>query len=246
MAVTSPFDDVEGVAVIAHRGASRAARENTVEAFAKARALRADAVELDVRRCADGPLVVHHDAVVRGAGCIVERSLDELRRRAPWVPTLEEAMAACDGMWVDIEVKNLPVDPDWDPDEGVATRVAEFVAAGGLHDRVVVSSFNPGALIAAREFDPNVPTALLTVGSFDAVVAVETAAEAGHVASHPGVEALAGDRAARAVARGHELGLAVVPWTVDDPDEITRLAEAGVAGVITNVPDIARRALTSW
>lgn len=231
--------------MIAHRGASRAARENTLEAFRKARALRADAVEFDVRRTADGALVVHHDPTISGIGPIVERSLAELRDAAPWVPTLEAAVEACDGMWLNIEVKNLPIDPDWDADEAVATRVAGMVAGDGLASRVVVSSFNPGALRAVREFDAAIATALLTVPSMDAVAAVEAAADAGHVASHPAAASLGGGRLAAAVDRGHQLEVAVVPWTVDDPDEIARLAAGGVAGIITNVPDVARRVLGS-
>lgn len=214
-----------------------------MEAFAKARALRADAVELDVRRTGDGHLVVHHDAEVATLGPIVEHSLAALAERVPWVPTLDEAFDACDGMWVNAEVKNLPMDPDWDPDESVATRVAELVAARGMHRRVVVSSFNPQALAAAREFDASVATALLTVGGMDVESALRSAAGAGHVALHPGVEALAGDALAAAVALGDALGVAVVPWTVDDPDEIARLAAGGVAGIITNVPDVARRVI---
>lgn len=229
--------------MIAHRGASRAARENTVEAFVKARALRADAVELDVRRTADGAVIVHHDASVPDLGPIVERTQSELLGAAPWIPTLDDALAACDGMVVNIEIKNLPTDPDWDPHEALATRVAELVAERGLHPRVIVSSFNPGALLAAREFDRTVPTALLTLPMVDAVTAVEISAAGGHVACHPGAPALAGDAAVDAVRRGRELGVAVVPWTVDEPDEIDRLAGARVAGIITNVPDVARRVL---
>jgi len=45
------------------------------------------------------------------------------------------------------------------------------------------------------------------------------------------------------VEAGRDAGVAVVPWTVDDPVEIERLAEAGVAGIITNVPDVARRVI---
>ena len=79
----------------------------------------ADAVEFDVRRTADGVAVVHHDAVVPGVkgplppgGAIVEQGFAALRRLAPWIPTLEEALDACAGMWVDVEVKNSPADTD--------------------------------------------------------------------------------------------------------------------------------------
>ena len=231
------------VAVIAHRGASRAARENTLEAFAKARALRADAVELDVRRTADGALVVHHDPVVEGLGPIIDFTEAEIRAGAPWVPGLADALDACAGMWVNVEVKNLPPEPDWDPDDHAAAAVVEILSRRAAGPPVVVSSFNPATLGAVRALDSSLPTALLSIGVVDPLTALAAAADAGHVAVHPEVGGLAGDVLTRAVERGREVGVAVVPWTVDDPAEISRLAAAGVAGVITNVPDVARVAV---
>ena len=126
-------------AVIAHRGASAVCRENTVEAFVEAKRLGADMVELDVRRTRDDVLVVHHDASLPGAGPIVE-----LRRGAlpPWVPTLDQAIDACAGMVVNIEVKSSPLDPDFDEGRWVAARVAERVGERVWRDRVLVSSFD--------------------------------------------------------------------------------------------------------
>src|SRR4051812_33810066 len=93
---------MEGISVhvIAHRGASKAERENTLGAFRRARAMGADAVELDVRRTVDGVLVVHHDPLPA-----------EL---TPHVPTLGDALDACTGMWVNVEIKNDPDEPDFD------------------------------------------------------------------------------------------------------------------------------------
>src|SRR3989440_10064561 len=106
--------------VLAHRGARRVAPENTVEAFVAAGALGADGVELDVHRTADGALVVHHDADARGVGVLAERTEAEIGAARPEIPTLEEALDACAGMLVNIEVKNLPGDADYDPGGGVA------------------------------------------------------------------------------------------------------------------------------
>ena len=69
--------------VLAHRGANRLARENTVDAFVRARELGADGVELDVRRTADGVLVVHHDAAVEPVGLLVEQPFAEIRAALP-------------------------------------------------------------------------------------------------------------------------------------------------------------------
>lgn len=230
-------------AVWAHRGASAAQPENTVAAFAAARDLGADGVELDVHRSADGHLVVHHDADHPTLGVLARLDLARIRAEAPEVPTLEEALDACGTMTVNIEVKNLPVDPDYDPDDRAAGQVAALVAERGLHGRVIVSSFNLETVDRVRRADPAVPTGLLTMGGFDPLAAVGIAHERGHVAIHPLFTELLDGRGAAVCDRAHELGLAVNTWTVDDPARIVELAEVGVDAVITNVPDVARRAL---
>src|SRR3954465_13219995 len=98
------------VKVIAHRGASAAAPENTVEAFRLARELGADMVELDARRTADGQVIVHHDAHLADGRAIVELSRSELPTH---VCDLADALDACEGMQVNIEIKNWPDDPDF-------------------------------------------------------------------------------------------------------------------------------------
>src|SRR5579885_3092565 len=87
--------------VLAHRGGRGPARENTVAAFRHGLAAGADGVELDVRRSADGVLVVHHDPDVAGT------AVDQLAAQVlpPWLPTLGAALAACTGAVVDVEVK---------------------------------------------------------------------------------------------------------------------------------------------
>lgn len=235
-----PYELAERVLVVAHRGASRAARENTVEAFAKAGELGADGVELDARRTADGAIVVHHNAHVEGVGTIVELDAATLRSRAPWIPTLSEALEACDGLWVNIEIKNIPIDPDWDPDERIAVTVTEMVAETPGPSRTLLSSFNPHTLERVREVDARMPTALVTLGAYDPFSALDAASQAGDTAVHPGVTALAGEQAEAVVERARTLGLTVVPWTVNDPGEVRRLGAAGVGGVVTDVPDVIR------
>ena len=95
--------------VIAHRGASTLARENTLEAFALAGRLGADAVELDVRRAAGGELVVHHDAHLPDGRLIRATRHDELPSD---LPDLSAALDACAGMWVNVEIKNDPGEAD--------------------------------------------------------------------------------------------------------------------------------------
>ncbi len=229
--------------VIAHRGASAAFPENTIEAFRGAAAVGADAVELDVRRTADGLPVVRHDAVVAGLGPICSFTAAELRRRAPSIPNLEEALAACAGLWVDVEVKNSPADPDWDPADGLVEKVVHRLSAGDWRGKALLSSFNETTLARARALAPALPTGSLADAAVPLEEAIRAAAQQGHRVLLPHAAALAGAAGAEAVSTAHEAGLLLVTWTVDDPAEVGRLAAAGIDGVITNRPDAALSAL---
>jgi len=102
-------------AVFGHRGSpdpSNGVGENTLEAFRRSRRLGAAGVELDVRLTADGGLAVHHDPVIDGVGPIHDLSTTQLPAH---VPLLAEALDACTGMVVNIEIKNHPHEPGFDP-----------------------------------------------------------------------------------------------------------------------------------
>jgi glycerophosphoryl diester phosphodiesterase len=208
--------------VIAHRGASRLERENTVAAFRRAAELGADMVELDVRRSADGVLVVHHDAHL-GDGRAVSATA-----------ALEAALDACAGMAVNIEIKNDPAEPGFEADRALSDDVAAAVAARGDTERVLVSSFDRPSLDRLRAVaDPPIATAwLVTAPPADAV---DTLVAGGHQALHPWWQAV--DRSL--VERCHTAGLAVNVWTCDDAAAMGRLAGWGVDGICTNVPDVA-------
>jgi glycerophosphoryl diester phosphodiesterase len=229
--------------VLAHRGARRVAPENTVEAFVLALAQGADGVELDVHRTADGGLVVHHDADARGVGVLAETPLAEIREARPDVPTLDEALDACAGGLVNVEIKNLPGDADFDPYDTAAALVVGCLDRRGHRDQVLVSSFNLATIDRLRELDASVPTGFLTMRGLDPLDALSVCTAHGHGALHPFVGMLGGVVAAATTARAHDVNVRVNVWTVNDDDEIRRLAAAGVDGIVTDVPDVARRAL---
>jgi glycerophosphoryl diester phosphodiesterase len=224
--------------VLGHRGAPLVARENTLEAFRRAVELGADGVELDVRRTVDGVLVVHHDPAVEGVGPIIAATAAELARAAPWVPTLADALAACDGALVNAEIKNFPGEPDWDP----AQQVASALPAQLGDADVVVSCFLGAAVERVREVAPGVPTGLLVLPG-DPRPAIDAAAEHGHDALHPCDRGLDAAVVAAVVTRCHEVGMRCHVWTVDDPERMRLWADAGVDALITNVPDLARATL---
>ena len=228
--------------VWAHRGARRRAPENTLPAFTLALALGADGVELDARRTADDVVVVHHDPSTRRLGVLAHASFAELRAARPDVPTLDEALDACAGALVNVELKNLPGEPGYDPDDRIADLVAARLAARDGADEVLLSSFNLEVLDRYHAVDPSRPTGLLTLRGFDPGDALLLAADRGHRALHPDVRGFS-RVAAAVVERAHELALGVHVWTVNDPVRIRRLAAAGVDALITDVPDVARAAL---
>lgn len=224
--------------VYGHRGASADAPENTLEAFALARAQGAHGVELDVRRVRDGDMALHHDAVLADGRRIVELTRADLPGTSC---TLAEALDVCAGMVVNIEIKNVSIDPDHDPECRLADRVVALLHERGGRDRVIVSSFGLPTIDRVRAIDPDVPTGFLTFVEPIGPRAIELAAGRGHQAIHPHVATV--DEAY--VALAHEHGLAVNVWTVDDPGQIRQLAAWGVDGIVTNVPAVAVAALGS-
>jgi glycerophosphoryl diester phosphodiesterase len=229
--------------IIGHRGAPRAARENTVEAFVAARSQGADGVELDVHTTSDGKLVVHHDAAVPGFGVLAKHDFSAVRAACPWVPTLTEVLDVCGGLLVNIEVKNSSRDADFDPEQRTANTVVALLADRAARDEVLVSSFNLAAIDVVRTLAPSIPTGYLTVLDPAPLAALEIAHEHGHGAIHPFYGALGPETVEDIVARARELEIAVNTWTVDEEPEIARLAEAGVHAIVTDVPDVARRVL---
>ena len=220
--------------IIAHRGASAAFPENTVEAFRGARDLGATWVELDVRRTADGLLAVHHDAHLPDGRAIVEVEAAAL---PSGVPSLAEALEACAPLGVNVEIKNSPNDVDFDP----TARLVDLVARD-VTDRaqaILVSSFHPPTLDRMREAAPSIATAQLTFQLDDPQRTIDAAVAAGHAALNPFDATVTSEL----VELAHAAGLQLNVWTVDDPARIVALDDMGADGVVTNVPDVAASAL---
>ena len=147
-----------------HRGASGVAPENTLPAFDLARRMGADGVELDVQLSADGRLVVIHDETLdrttTGSGPVAARTLDELRTldagrglagyAGARIPTLDEVFELFAGtpVVVNVELKNSVV-----AYPGLEEKVLALVAAAGMADRVLLSTFNHLSLVRLVELD---------------------------------------------------------------------------------------------
>ena len=163
--------------IIAHRGASYLAPENTLSAFRKAMEIGADGVEMDVQQTRDKKLVIHHDFVIDWhtdmRGQIYDMTEGELKAldfgswkdvnyRNERIATLQEALALCremEGTIVQLEMKaTIDDDPDFVP------RVIEEVRAANITDRLVVISFNHDLLRQAKQLMPELKVGVLVYG----------------------------------------------------------------------------------
>jgi glycerophosphoryl diester phosphodiesterase len=218
------------VEVLAHRGASKVERENTIEAFHLAGMMGSNAVELDVRRTSDGFLVVHHDPTLADGRVIVEVTAADL---PSYVPHLGAALDACSGMWVNVEIKNDPTEPDFDPTDRIADHTVAELFERGEDDRWLISSFRIETIDRCRALANSIRTAWLVSDIPEDVIA--TMVSRGHAALHPWVETLHRSH----IDVCHGAGIEVNTWTCDDPQRIAELVEWGIDGICTNVPDLA-------
>jgi glycerophosphoryl diester phosphodiesterase len=242
---------------VGHRGASALAPENTLHAFELAVELGCDMLEFDVLPLKDRTLVLAHSNDLRelshGAarGRVGRRTLDGLRRFAPDLPTLDEALAFFaerlprTGLQIDLKQR------------GVEAGVVEALERHGVLDRSWVSGFAAPSLRKIAALAPDLPRAYtlprdrLGVSKRGPLAPVVRAGLALFGSSLPRrlPALLAGALASAAtlhysvaseaaIRRAHEVGAAVYVWTVDDVNLAQRLIDAGADGIITNDPRI--------
>jgi glycerophosphoryl diester phosphodiesterase len=242
---------------VGHRGASALAPENTLQALELAVELGCDMLEFDVLDLVDGTLVLAHSNNLRevshglARGRVRARTLDALRRFAPDLPTLDEALAFCaerlPGIGLQLDLKR----------RGVEQGVVDALRRHYLLERSWVSGFDAPALRRMAELEPELPRSYTLprdrfgISKRGPLAPVVRHALAGIGASLPRrlPDLLARARAGaatlhhsvaskEAIARAHEVGAAVYVWTVDDPGVAERLVRDGVDGIITNDPRI--------
>jgi glycerophosphoryl diester phosphodiesterase len=230
--------------IVAHRGASKARAENTIAAFEAALDYGSDAIELDIRWTADNTAIIFHDQTVTREGRKVpvkKLPADELVRLKNaehiHVPTMGAALRwARDKLPLVFDIK----------DTG---REREFIAEVeecGFHTESVFSSFRLTVIGKIKALRPEWQTAWIIGNSGSTAVRRLLIAPIITRALRWGVGALHFHESwitPEIVDRCHTRNLRVAAWTVDDPDGMRVLADAGVDTIITNVPDTARAAL---
>ena len=232
-------------ALIAHRGASGYAPENTLAAFELALAMGAKSAEFDVQQTRDGRLVVIHDTnlkrvarVRRRVGALTWLELSRLdvgawfkpKFKGEQVPALEEVLDLFQGRAeLHLEIKH-PLRPY----PGMARRIVESLRARPeWSGKLVVSSFHHRSLFQVRELDREARLGYL-VGLTRRRVALREAEELGCESVN-----LSARRVDAAWVRAvHEAGRKVLVYTVNEPKEYERLRRLGVDGVYTNYPDL--------
>ena len=260
--------------IFAHRGANAVAPENTLPAFEKALELGADGIELDVQATADGALVVLHDfslgRTTTGDGLLRAHTLAQLADvdagvrfdnsyTGTPIPTLEQVFDLVgERCIVNVEIKNL----DWDGGSE-AEPLTRTVQRRRLHDQVIVSSFNPFALLKMRQLDPSIALGLLyfprlprPTGQPGNLIQKVRQLPLKHLflhlsrtwsssriapqALHPYFESIDVQLVTQARSRGQ----LVNAWTVNSATEALRLARLGVNAIITDLPDAIRQGLS--
>lgn len=199
-------------------------------AFRRAAEMGADAVELDVRTTADGLLVVCHDAELADGRRIATVEAAELPVD---VPTLDEALDACRGMWVNVEIKNSPGDPDFDAASKIADATITALQARPAGERFLISCFHLDTIDRCRALAPDIPTAFLCAIVPDGIA--QLLVERGHQAFHPWDPTVT----AGLIDECHAAGIDVNVWTCDDAERMAQLIGWGIDGICTNDPDVA-------
>lgn len=210
------------VLVLGHRGAPALAPENTLESFRRALAVGADGFEFDVRRSADGRLVVVHDPRL-GARSVARSTYQWLlhSRRGAAMPLLPDVLREFGSAWLDIELKA----------PGVEAPVLELATKFCRPGRFVITSFSRAVVARVKKLDPAAPAGWLLRRAVQPRLWEELAPD--FLVPHY--------RALRSplVEAARRRGLRLITWTVNRPRVLRRVLELGVDAVISDFPDLA-------
>lgn len=214
---------------IGHRGAKAYVDENTIESFRKALSLKCDMIELDVRKCKSGEIVLMHDKKVDRTtddkAFVKELTLEQIKRLRTKsnykVPTLDQALkflkAKC-GIIIDLK-------------EDVCEEVNQLIRKHKIEKEVIVSSYNPAILLKIKKQNPKIRTALLARHHLRLI---KKAKDIGCYSIHPRLRL---PMTKWFIDKAHKNNLKINVWVVNWKFEISMLKKIGVDGIISDYPD---------
>ncbi|MDX1544866.1 MAG: glycerophosphodiester phosphodiesterase family protein [Christiangramia sp.] len=221
--------------MIGHRGAKAHIAENTLESIQKALDIGVDMVEIDVHKCASGELWVIHDFTLDrttdGSGEIAKRSAEEIRKLKVEgyykIPLLTEVLDLIEGKCdINIELKGL------NTAEPVCKEVQKRIESGKWeYSNFVISSFQKNELFQVRQFDDHVPLGVLSKASVPE--AIELGKLLNATAIHPSLGIITRDNTRLCQAEGFKVNV----WTVNERQDILRMIDFGVDGIISDYPN---------
>lgn len=245
----SSFVDLPRPAIIAHRGSSAYAPENTLAAFTLAVDQAADAIELDAKLTSDGQVVVMHDDTVdrttNGTGQVKSLSLKQLKRleigskflpthQPERIPTLSEVFEAVGSkILINIELTDYSSLTD-----DLSGKVAVLVKDYNLEARVMLSSFNIIALVKARKLLPSTQLGLLT---FSGLAWLTIKTRLIHFGPLFAINPAFQDVTPNLVATAHRENFKVFAYTVNQADIMRKVFTAGVDGIFTDDPILGQK-----
>lgn len=248
---TGSFFDAAPPRVFAHRGLALEAPENTLLAFAKALAVGANYLETDVHESSDGVAIVSHDdtleRVAHRKANVNHLTAAELRRvdlgNGQSFSTLKEALDAFPDARFNIDVKS----------RGAVQPTIDAIRATNAVNRVLVSSFNDRLQRATVKGLPGVATSAPMGAMFRILSASKLGIARRAVTMLFGFDAIQvperwkGARVVtpRLIRLAHDAGIEVHVWTVNEPDDMHRLLELGVDGLVTDRADLALEVIRS-
>lgn len=234
--------------VIAHRGASGYAPENTLAAFQKAFDTNCDGIEFDVQMTKDGEIVVCHDYSVErttnGKGYIKNLTLAQIKEldagswfderfRGEKIPTLEEVFKLIpSGILMNIEIKNLALERS-----NIEQKVVDMILKYNRIDDVIISSFDHLSLKAVREINKDIRIGVLTYSYILDTVGYIKKHEFDAYSIHPSEEYLNQPL----VKEAHDNGYKIFSYTVNDREIAELFENMGVDAIFSNYPDILQK-----
>ena len=242
--------------IIAHRGYRARYPENTLIAFEAALDAGVDMIELDVMLSKDRKMVVIHDAelerTTNGRGTVAHHTLEELKQldAGSWfdarfagvrLPTLEEVLNLVKGRAaLNIEIKRGAYEPHHPPD-AVEAQVVELVRRKGGMDSVLVSSFEWRVLETMANMRERPAMALLSRYP-DQDHHLDACRNVGAFSWHPSYLAVNEEH----IRKMHDAGLLVFPYNADMPEDVQRMLDMGVDGVITSDPLLMKELMKAF